>query len=336
MEFRILGPIMVYEGGTEIPLGKSKERVALAALLLHANERLSRERLVDLVWGEAPPRTVNAAMHNCVSKLRRALGADRLLGDGGAYRLVVAEGELDRDRFESLVADGRAAFADGVPERAASLLAEALALWRGEPLEDVRYEPFAQTEIRRLEELRLSALEARVEAELACGRHAALVAELGALVRVNPWRERLHAQLMLSLYRCGRQADALAAYQSARAALDEVLGLEPARELQELERRILRHDPVLELAETGPAGRPADSARAADRARAGACRAARAARGAGRFALAHARRSGRGRQNTARARAGGPLASTGRVRRPEPALSRRPGVADDRARTRRA
>jgi len=196
-------------------------------------------------------------MHNYVSRLRRALGADRLLGDGGAYRLVVAEGELDRDRFELLVADGRAAFGDGAPERAASLFAEALALWRGEPLEDVRYEPFAQTEIHRLEELRLSALEARVEADLACGRHEALVVELGALVRAHPWRERLHAQLMLSLYRCGRQAEALAAYQAARATLDDELGLEPARGLQELERKILRHDPGLELVETGaPAGVP--------------------------------------------------------------------------------
>ena len=250
MNFRVLGPLEVVDGDVPLPLGKGRERVLLLALLLHRNERLSRERLVDLIWGETPPRTVNASLHNAVSQLRRLLGPERLVGGDGAYRIVVGEGELDRDRFESLVADGQAALAEGNPERAAGLLSDALALWRGDPFEDVRYESFAQTEIRRLVELRLTALEARVEADLARGRHGTLVPELEGLVRAHPWRERLRVQLMLALYRCGRQADALEAYQAARAALADELGLEPAAELQELERRILVHDPTLELAET--------------------------------------------------------------------------------------
>src|SRR5262249_38087702 len=176
------------------------------AFLLHANEPLSAERLIDLVWGETPPKTASAALYNSVSQLRRTLGPERVRGEGAGYRLVLGEGELDRDRFESLIADGRSAFALGSVGRAASLLAEALALWRGDALEDVRYEALAQTEIRRLEELRLTALEARVEADLACGRHEMLIPDLEALVLVHPWRERLHAQLMLALYRCGRQA----------------------------------------------------------------------------------------------------------------------------------
>src|SRR5262245_59326644 len=240
MEFRILGPLQVLEGDVQLSLGKPRDRAGLAVLFLHANEPLSRERLVDLVWGETPPRTANAAAYNCVSKLRNALGAERLPGEGGAYTLVVTEGELDRDRFEALVVAGHSELADGSPERAAGLLAEALALWRGDPLEDVRYEPFAQIEIRRLEELRLTALEGRIEADLALGGHDAVVAELERLVRENPFRERLRGQLMLALYRCGRQAEALDAFREGRRLLSEQLGLQPSEELRELERRIDR------------------------------------------------------------------------------------------------
>src|SRR3954447_2773574 len=170
MVFRILGPLEVLDGEVRLPLGKPREKAVLAALLVHANEPLSRERLVDLVWGETPPKTADAALYNAVSQLRRALGPERLPGEGGGYRLVLGEGELDRDRFESLVKDGQAALAEGNSERAANLLSDALALWRGDALEGVRYEAFAQSEIRRLEELRLTALQARVEADLACGR----------------------------------------------------------------------------------------------------------------------------------------------------------------------
>jgi predicted ATPase/DNA-binding SARP family transcriptional activator len=251
MDFRILGPLEVFDGAVRVPLGKPRERAVLAALLLHANEPLSRERVIDLVWGASPPRTADAAFYNCVSKLRQRLGADRLPGDGGAYRLVVGAGELDRDRVESLIAGGQAALDEGAPERAASMLGEALSMWRGDPFDDVRYEAFAQPEVNRLEELRVAALEARTEADLACGRHDLLVAELEGLVRTHPWRERFRAQLMLALYRCGRQADALDAYQDARKALGDELGLEPSAELQELERKILQQDPSLDRAEVG-------------------------------------------------------------------------------------
>jgi predicted ATPase/DNA-binding SARP family transcriptional activator len=250
MEFRILGPLEVFEGEAQLPLGKPRERAVLAAFLLHANEPLSRERVIDLVWGESPPRTADAAFYNCVSKLRRALGADRLPGDGGAYRLVVGEGELDAGRFEALLTRGQTAFDQGAPDSAAVLLREALALWRGAPLDDVRYESFAQNEIGRLGELRVTALEARIEADLERGHPEQLIAELEGLVLAHPWRERFHAQLMVALYRCGRQSDALEAYQAARSALSDELGLEPGAELDELERKILRHDPTLELAES--------------------------------------------------------------------------------------
>jgi predicted ATPase/DNA-binding SARP family transcriptional activator len=257
MDFRILGPLEVVDRGRQLPLGKPRTRAVLAAFLLHANEPLTRERVVDLVWGGSPPRTADAAFYNCVSDLRRALGADRLSGEGGAYRLVVGKGELDRDRFEALVADGHAALTDGAAERAASLLEGALATWRGDPLDEVRYETFAQPEIRRLEELHLTALETRIDADLACGRHEALVAELEGLVQTHSGRERFHAQLMLALYRSGRQADALGHYREARRVLLDELGLEPGAELQDLERKILRQSPALELLETGaPTGLP--------------------------------------------------------------------------------
>ena len=252
MDFRILGPLEVFDGDVRVRLGKPRERALLTALLLHANGPLSRERLVDLVWGESPPRTVNAAVYNSISQLRHSLGSERLVGDSGAYRLIVGEGELDRDRFESLIARGQAAFAEGAHERASALLSEALTLWRGDPFGDVRYEQFAQDEARRLEELHLLALETRIDADLELGRQEPVVVELEALVCEHPWRERFAGQLMLALYRCGRQADALAAYQSAWRALVDELGLEPSLELQALERKILKHDPALELVETAP------------------------------------------------------------------------------------
>jgi len=242
MEFRILGPIAVYEGETQISLGKPQERAVLAALLLHANEPLSRERLVDLLWGDAPPRTAPASLYNHVSRLRQALGADRLRRRGAAYEFVLGDGELDRDQFESLVRFGNAELDAGEAERATGAFREALGLWRGEALDDVRYESFAQAEIYRLEELRLITLERRIDAELELGLHVTLVAELESLAREHPLRERIRAQLMLALYRSGRQAEALDVFRKTRRLLVDELGLEPSPSLQQLEQAILRQD----------------------------------------------------------------------------------------------
>jgi predicted ATPase/DNA-binding SARP family transcriptional activator len=259
MEFRILGPLEVYEQETEIPLGKPQERAVLAALLLHANQPLSRERLVDMVWGESPPRTASGALYNHISHLRKSL-CGRVETYNGGYTLRLEADELDRDLFESLVARGRAALADGAAGRASELLRDALALWRGDPLETVRYETFAQAEILRLGELRLATVEARIDADLALGCHEAVVSELEALIARHPWHERFRAQLMLALYRSGRQADALDAYHDARRELLAELGIEPSANLQELERGILRQEPELELGEVAaPAPLPLPS-----------------------------------------------------------------------------
>jgi len=202
--------------------------------------------LIDELWGEQPPAKAAKSVQVYVSQLRKILGDGRLETSGHGYLLHVQPGALDSERFQNLLADGREALADDEGHRAAETLRAALALWRGPALSDVAYEPFAQPEIARLEELRLAALEARIDADLALGRDADLVAELEALVRREPLRERLRGQLMLALYRSGRQADALNAYQEARRALAEELGLEPSRELQDLERAILTQAEALD------------------------------------------------------------------------------------------
>src|SRR5215208_1916315 len=264
IDFRILGPLEVVREAHALPLGTPKQRALLGFLLLHTNESVSRDRLVDELWGEAAPATVNAALSGYLTKLRRALanGDDEsvLATRAPGYVLQVEPDSLDAVVFERLIEEGRAALARGEAVEAATRLRDALSLWRGPALADLAYEPFAQQEIRRLEELRVEALEERVEADLALGRHDSLVPELEALVAEHPYRERLRAQLILALYRCGRQADALAAYQAARRTLDEELGLEPGRRLQELEQAILQHDPAIEA----PA-RPAESAVVDDR-----------------------------------------------------------------------
>src|SRR5215208_6647743 len=251
LDFRILGPLEVMREARALPLGTPKQRALLGFLLLHANESVSRDRLVDELWGEAAPPTVNAALSGYLTKLRRALanGDDEavLATRPPGYVLRVEPESLDAVVFERLVEEGRAALARGEAVEAAARLREALALWRGPALADLAYEPFAQQEIRRLEELRLEALEERAEADLALGRRDGLVPELEALVAEHPYRERLRAQLILALYRCGRQADALAAYQAARRSLVDELGLEPGRRLQELEQAILHQDPALDL-----------------------------------------------------------------------------------------
>jgi DNA-binding SARP family transcriptional activator/ABC-type transport system substrate-binding protein len=245
VEFRVLGPVEVRVHGDALALGGRKQRALLALLLLHANEVVSRDRLIDALWGERPPPSVHQSLDSYVSRLRRVLGHERLLRRPPGYTLALEPGELDLARFEELLEAGREAAARGDPSEAASTLRIALALWRGPALADVLYEPFAVAEAERLEERRLVALEERIDADLAAARGAELVAELDALVREHPLRERLLGQLMLALYRAGRHGDALRVLQSARRRLATELGLEPGPQLRELERLILRHDPAL-------------------------------------------------------------------------------------------
>jgi WD40 repeat protein/DNA-binding SARP family transcriptional activator len=257
VDFRLLGPLEVIgDGGLAVSVGAGRQRALLALLILRANELVASDRLVEELWGESPPPTAHRMLHNQVSALRRALGPDgRLETQGSAYRLNVRPGERDVDRFEELVASGRAQI-DADPEGAADRLRQALELWRGPALSDLSYERFAQSEIARLEERRWVAFEERVEAELALGRHADLVSELEAAVAEQPLREHLHAQLMLALYRCGRQAEALEAYRTARRTLVEAVGVEPGAELRALQDAILAQDPALD-APLGPEDLPA-------------------------------------------------------------------------------
>ena len=243
MDYRILGPLEVQDGDLEVPLEAPRLRALLALLLLHRNVPVASERLIDELWDGSPPATANKALQNAVSQLRRSLPGDVLRTVGRGYELRVGDSELDADRFESALA---AAADDADPESAATTLREALELWRGPPLPELADVVAAQPEIARLEDRRAAAFEARVEADLARGRHAELVGELEAEVARNPLRERLRAQLMLALYRSGRQADALAAYQDARRTLVDELGLEPGPELRARHEAILRQDPALD------------------------------------------------------------------------------------------
>ncbi|MGH2450027.1 MAG: AfsR/SARP family transcriptional regulator, partial [Candidatus Limnocylindria bacterium] len=249
MQYRILGPLEVAEQDREIPLGGGRQRSLLALLLLHPNEVVSSDRLIEELWGGAPPPTAGKTVQVYVSQLRKSLRNGEpdgpILTRGRGYVLRVEPGELDLERFERAVQDGRRALDREAPDQAAEALREGLALWRGPPLADFAYEPFAQTEIARLEELRLAAFEERVEADLELGRHAEVVGELEALVAEHPLRERLREQLMLALYRCDRQAEALQAYREGRERLIGELGLEPGPSLRAMEQRILAHDPAL-------------------------------------------------------------------------------------------
>jgi DNA-binding SARP family transcriptional activator len=243
MEFGILGPLEVREDGVVLALPGAKQRGLLALLLLHPNEVVPADRIVEELWPDEPPGAGVKSLRVGVSRLRKSLGrgGERLLTRASGYVLELEPGQLDLDRFERLVADA----AESEPGAAAATLREALGLWRGKPLADLVYEPFAQAAIARLEEVRLAALERRIEADLALGAHRELVAELTALVAEHPLRERLRAQLMLALYRSDRQAEALDVYRDARRALVDELGLEPSPVLHELEQSILRHDPAL-------------------------------------------------------------------------------------------
>ena len=247
MRFRILGPLEIEGDDGTITLAGAKQRVLLALLLLHANEVVSTATLIELLWTEAPPADAAKALQMHVSRLRRALDADVLQTLPGGYLLEVDPAEFDLRRYEELAAAGRELLAQGDAAGARGTLTEALELWRGTPLAEFAANPLARREAARLEELHLATLEDRIDADLALGAHGQLVGELEALVARNPLRERLRAQLMLALYRAGRQADALAAYREARRALVDELGIEPGRQLQELEQSILRQDGSLDL-----------------------------------------------------------------------------------------
>jgi DNA-binding SARP family transcriptional activator len=233
MEFRILGPLEVVENGSALDIGGAKPRALLAVLLLHANEVVSTDRLLDALWEDWPPEQAHKALQVYVSQLRKTLGRERIETRESGYVLEVTDIELDLQRFQRLAGEGR--------------LADALALWRGEPLAEFAHQRFAQAEIARLEELRLACLERRIDGDLASGMHADVVGELEALVAQHPLRERLRGQLMVALYRSGRQAEALSTYQDCRRLLDQELGLEPSDQLKQLEKAVLQHDPALDV-----------------------------------------------------------------------------------------
>ena len=248
IEFRLLGPLEVWRDGRRVEVGGAKARALLAILLLHAGEVVSADRLIDALWGERAPSSGTNALQQHIAHLRRALDCE---GTGGllvtrppGYMLDVAYDALDVWRFERLIDDGRDALADD-PAAASELLREALGLWRGPALAEFAFDQFAQPDAARLEELRLVALEDRIDADLRLGRHHELVPELEALVGRQPFRERLAGELMSALYRCERQADASRVYHATRARLVEELGIEPGAPLRELHQRVLDQDPAL-------------------------------------------------------------------------------------------
>jgi predicted ATPase/DNA-binding SARP family transcriptional activator len=245
MQVRILGPFQLEEGGRRITIGGLRQRAVLASLVLHANEVMPSEQLLVDLWGEDSPPSAANALQAAISRVRRALPPGRLITKAPGYLLRIFPEELDVSRFEQLVSEGREALAARAAAQAARTLSQALSLWQGPALADFRYEPFAQTEIARLEELHLTCLEERIEADLALGSASVLIAELRQLVGEHPVRERLRGQLMLALYRDGRQTEALEVYREFRSFLQEELGLDTTPLLRELEASILRHDPLL-------------------------------------------------------------------------------------------
>ena len=242
MEFRILGPPDVVENGTSLSLGGPRQRALLALLLLRPNEPVSTDRLIDELWGADSPVSGPTAVQNQIARLRKVLGADRVLTTQAGYAIRVEAGEFDLDRYGQLVATADAAS----PEERSALLAEAVGLWRGPALAGLPDAPFVAPERARLEGLRLAALEDRIDADLELGRHGDLIAELSSLAARYPLQERLRGQLMVALYRSGRQAEALDVYRETRRLLADELGLEPSQSLRELERAILAQDPSLD------------------------------------------------------------------------------------------
>ncbi len=265
MRFGILGPLQVIgDDGRELSLGGRMPRAVLALLLLRANEVVSSDQLVEELWAGAPPASGAKGLHVHVSRLRRALAAgrsdpdgERLVTTAGGYVLRVGPDELDVQRCERLIGEGRSLLAAGRPDRALAALSGALELWRGDVLADFQYDAFAQGEIARLGELRAAVLEERIAVEMLLGREAQVLGELERLVRDYPYRERLRGQLMLALYRTGRQADALAAYRAARSVLVDELGIEPSVELRQLHEAILAQDRALLQTDPGQPAAPA-------------------------------------------------------------------------------
>ncbi|MFV1962400.1 MAG: BTAD domain-containing putative transcriptional regulator, partial [Acidimicrobiia bacterium] len=259
MEFRILGPLEVVEGGRPIDVGAPKQRSVLARLLISANTVVSTDRILEDLWPEGPPKTGARSLHVHVARLRRALevrGRDAaIVTRAPGYVLEVDRDAVDAMKFERLWSDARANLKTN-PRHAAAILRRALGLWRGSALADFTYEPFAEAEIRRLEEIHFAAVEDLIEAELALGNHAEVTGRLEKLITDHPLRERLWGHLMVALYQGGRQAEALRAFQAARSAVVEAVGMEPSQELQDLEERILLHDTTLLAPETAPGSMP--------------------------------------------------------------------------------
>ncbi len=252
VSFRLLGPLEVVADGEPVPLNAAKPRTVLAMLLVHANRVVSADRLTDTIWGDHPPATATNTLQTYVSQLRRVLGRASLQSRPTGYVLLVGPDQLDAARFTQLAAEGRA-LVDRHPDRAAAILRGALGLWRGAAFAEFADEPFARAEAARLEAARLTALEDRIRADLAAGRHAAVVGELEGLVAADPHREHLAELLMVALYRSGRQVEALRAFQWLRRRLADELGIDPSPALVDLERAVLTQSPDLDLA-PGPAG----------------------------------------------------------------------------------
>src|SRR5262245_20324023 len=259
MRIRILGPLHLEDGDRRITIGGARQGAVLADLLLHVNEVVPSEQLLVELWGEDSPPSAANALQAAISRLRRVLPPGRLVTAGPGYVLRVFPAELDVAQFEQFLSEGRDALTAGAAAEAVQLLDQAMTLWRGPPLADFRYEPFAQAEIARLEELQLACLEERNEAHLALGSASALTAELGRMVADHPLRERLRGQLMLALYRSGRHAEALEAYRAFRRMLADELGIDPPARLRELEGRMLRQDASLDLPEPGAEPEPTAS-----------------------------------------------------------------------------
>ncbi|SFA89655.1 DNA-binding transcriptional activator of the SARP family [Amycolatopsis marina] len=249
MRFGILGPLTVWREGEQVDLGTPKARVLVAVLLCRAGHPVSEDQLAVALWGNTPPKSATKNVQTYVHRLRRQLGDPaRVVRQGGGYLVPVDRDELDAARFEHLAEAGRAAEAAGLVDEASRRLHEALRLWRGPAFAGMTDVPMLAAEAMRLDEVRLSVLQSRIAVDLTLGRHTELLGELTALTRAHPLRERLRAQLMLALYRCGRRADALAEYTRARTTLIEETGLDPADELHDLQQRILAQDPSLDLA----------------------------------------------------------------------------------------
>jgi DNA-binding SARP family transcriptional activator len=249
-DFRILGPLEVEGPAGSVAVGGLRQRALLAVLLLNSGRVVGTDRLVDQVWGESAPKTATTSLHNAISRLRRELGPDVLATQAPGYVLRIKPEQVDANRFESQLRAARRA----APEARCDLIESALRLWRGPALAEFTFEPFAGPEIRRLEELRVVALEERIEADLELGRHGDVVGELEGLVREHPLRETFRRQLMLALYRSGRQAEALDTYQDARARFVDELGIEPGPELKRLQAEILRHEAAIGHASTNGSG----------------------------------------------------------------------------------